>query len=43
MPHGRPAPELSILLDTDKAGCGAHENNELIDSEKSPVPACIHI
>lgn len=43
MPCARPAPELSILLYTDKPGCGAHENDELMDSEKSPVPACIHI
>lgn len=43
MPHGRPALKLSILLYTDKPDCGAHENDELIDLKKSPVPACVRI
>lgn len=43
MPHGRPAPKLSILLYTDKPGCRAHENDELKDSEKSPAPAGLNI
>lgn len=43
MSHGRPALKLSILFYTDKPDCGAHENDELIDLEKSPVSACVRI